>query len=96
MDTIDAGYFAASLRGDALPSIDLHHTSSLGAADTLLEQALFAFASQRESVCRVVHGIGNGTMKDVVHDIVEKNPLVEDFQLSSDGGSTIVLLSSIR
>ncbi|KKS52485.1 MAG: Smr protein/MutS2 [Candidatus Magasanikbacteria bacterium GW2011_GWD2_43_18] len=88
-------FFAASLRDD-LPTLDLHDITTLNTAEDMLEHALFSFSSRNESACRIIHGIGSGVMKERVHAILEKNPLVEDFQLSSDGGSTLVLLSSIR
>ena len=83
-------YFAASLRDD-LPTIDLHGTAAMQTAQEQLEKELFLFSSQGEEVCRVVHGIGSGAMKEMVHLVLKKNPLVEGFQLSGDGGSTIVI-----
>jgi len=79
-----------------MPTVDLHTASSPGDADMQLEKALFFFVSHHEQACRVVHGIGEGVLTKMVHRVLTKNPLVEDFQLSADGGSTIVLLGSIR
>jgi len=95
MDTRDARFFAASLREDSLQTIDLHGASSPVSATETLELFLFRIV-KHDDVCRVIHGIGTGAMKNAVLDTLEKNPLVEDFQLSPDGGSTIVLLSPIQ
>ena len=82
---------AASLRED-MPSIDLHGFRDIRVAEEQLEKKLFLFSSRNEDACRVVHGIGSGKMKTMAHDVLKKNPVVQDFRLSEDGGSTVVLL----
>ncbi len=91
MNTKDTRYFAASMRED-LPTVDLHGISDMKTAEEQLEKKLFLFFSRGEEICRVVHGIGTGKMKATVHALLQKNPQVEDFRMSEDGGSTIVLL----
>ena len=91
MNTKELRYLAASMRED-LSTIDLHGVTSLQTAEEQLEKELFLFSSCGEDVCKVVHGIGSGRMKELVHEILKNNPQVEDFQLSEDGGSTVVLL----
>lgn len=91
MDTKEARYFAASMRDD-LPMIDLHGIEFSQTAEEELEKKLFLLLSEGFYVCRVVHGIGSGKMKARVHSMLEINPQVEDFRLSEDGGSTLVLL----
>lgn len=87
----DISYLAASMRDD-LPTIDLHGIRSIRTAEEQLERQLFLLATNNESACRVIHGIGSGRMKQMVHRILQKNPFVEEFLLSDDGGSTVVLL----
>ena len=87
----DARYFAASLRED-IYTIDLHGILSLHTAIEQLEKELFFCSIHDHDVCRVVHGIGSGAMKRAVHAALEASPLIDDFQMSADGGSTIVLL----
>jgi len=80
----------AFLRDD-LPIVDLHGIRLLKSAEELLEKELFLFSSRGEDACRVIHGIGTGRMKNMVHAVLKKNPVVEDFRMSEDGGSTIAL-----
>ena len=39
-----------------------------------------------------IHGIGTGTLRDAVHEELRCNPLVLRFELSFDGGATVVWL----
>jgi dsDNA-specific endonuclease/ATPase MutS2 len=45
---------------------------------------------------RIIHGKGTGTLRRIVHSILNKNPLVRNFRLADEtGGSwgaTIVIL----
>lgn len=86
-------YMDSSKNGErAIFTIDLHGIHDLHSAEEQLEKQLFLFASRGEAVCRVVHGIGTGAMRHMVHSVLQKTPLVEEFRLSEDGGSTMVLL----
>jgi len=87
----DARYFAASLRED-IYTIDLHGILSMQTAMEQLEKGVFFCSTHDYDMCRVVHGIGSGVMKHAVHAALKASPLVEDFQMSADGGSTVVLL----
>lgn len=80
------------MTGDQLPSIDLHGISSIPSAEDLLEKELYQRSSRNESACTIIHGIGTGAMKTMVHRVLAQHPLVTDFRLSEDGGSTIVVL----
>lgn len=81
------------LNGMPLPTIDLHGTSDVHTATEQLEKELFSFYSAGEQYCRVIHGIGSGRLAEVVHDILNKNPLICDWKEEESGGSCIVLLS---
>lgn len=43
---------------------------------------------------RIIHGKGTGTLRTIVHSVLEKNPLVKSFRLGGHGsgswGATIV------
>ncbi|OGH77533.1 MAG: hypothetical protein A3C10_01385 [Candidatus Magasanikbacteria bacterium RIFCSPHIGHO2_02_FULL_48_18] len=73
-----------------IPVIDLHAAETTHDALDQLESGLFLFSQKKEPYCRVVHGIGGGILKEAVHTALKESPLVKDFCLSFDGGSTMV------
>ena len=55
--------------------------------DVCLENGIFEI--------RIIHGKGKGILRDKVHSVLKKNPLVVDFRLdpgASGWGATIALL----
>jgi len=84
-------FFAAEI-DSSIVSIDLHVYHSIDEALDYMESALFRFANSGESYCRIIHGIGTGKMKHAVHKALEKNPMIIDYKMEEQGGSTIVLL----
>ena len=78
-----------------LPIVDLHEFSNVTEALEFLESRLFYFYKKREQHVRVIHGVGEGILKQKVHDALKQNALVKRFGLEDHGGSTIVVLNII-
>ena len=83
-------FFAAEINEDAV-SIDLHNFQNIYDALEHLERELFYFAQEKESYCRVIHGIGTGAMARAVGEALGANPLVVGWKVELHGGSTIAL-----
>ncbi len=79
------------MTGDQLPAIDLHGIRLLQSAEEVLEKELYQLSTDNGSACRIIHGIGSGAMKEMVHEVLAHHPLVSEFRMSEDGGSTIVV-----
>lgn len=71
-------------------NIDLHAYETVDEALQELEKQLFRAFSTQQHTCLIVHGIGEGVLKDAVHEALNKNPLVRRFSLDENGGSTTV------
>ena len=74
------------------PSLDLH-----GEMPEVIELIVNDFINYnivlRNNYISIVHGKGNGVIKDKVHEILKKHPSVLDFKLNSwNTGETIVCL----
>lgn len=80
-------FFAASIDAH-IYEIDLHDTTFVQEALDILERELFYCYKDRHPYCRVIHGIGTGTLMKAVHEAITKNPLVTAWQ--QEGGSTLV------
>lgn len=76
----------------SIPTIDLHESRSVSEAIDQLERSLFLFTKRNERYCRVIHGIGEGVLANAVHELLEKHPLVGEWQEEESGGSCIVIL----
>lgn len=81
-------FFAAEI-DQAVPQIDLHHTTNIADALDVLEKELYSMYTLGVPYLRVIHGIGEGALARAVHKALEKNPMVVAHKQT--GGSTIVL-----
>jgi dsDNA-specific endonuclease/ATPase MutS2 len=75
-----------------ISAIDLHHAETISDALDTLERELFYFFQEKETIIRVIHGIGTGALAAAVHTALEKNPMIKSREESEDGGSCIVRL----
>lgn len=81
-----------SLSKSNIPSIDLHGEVS-DIALTLVKEFIFDNYRLRKKQIIIIHGIGSGILKKVVHQELRKNPYVNDYKLDFfNVGSTIVEL----
>lgn len=74
------------------PSLDLH-----GEKPEVIELIINDFINYniilRNNYISIVHGKGNGVIKDRLHEILKKHPSVLDFKLNNwNTGETIVCL----
>lgn len=76
--------------------IDLHHFNPKEIKD-LINEYLYQCALKNMYEVRIIHGKGKGILKDRVHKILSKNPVVKNFYTAppSSGfwGATIVHLN---
>ena len=72
------------------PSIDLHEFQNSHEALEFLETELYGLYKNSEQYVRVIHGIGEGVLKERVHSVLKENPLVKAFELEQYAGSTIL------
>lgn len=75
-----------------IPTLDLHGLSRDIARSNLLE-FIKENIKLKYKYIRIIHGIGEGILKEEVHNVLEKNKYVTSYKLENDNpGSTIVLL----
>lgn len=75
---------------DSLPSIDLHGLDRDTARVKVLEFIHDNKIMKNEIIC-IVHGIGDGIVKDEVHSTLKRNKDVIDYKLFyNNSGCTIV------
>ena len=77
---------------DRLPHIDLHgndrESDKVAVNDFILESSIL---NNKEVV--IIHGIGQGLVKEIVHQTLSMNKLVESYKIASTNiGCTIVTL----
>jgi DNA-nicking Smr family endonuclease len=75
-------------------TLDLHTFNPREVQD-LLEEYISACLEKGIYEVRIIHGKGKGILRDKVHSILKRHPLVMDFSLdpgASGWGATIVLL----
>ncbi|MEK7545920.1 MAG: Smr/MutS family protein [Patescibacteria group bacterium] len=90
LDELENLLFLAEAGGD-VPEADLHGLrwdAASAAAEALIQRA---FVSGERSV-RVVHGKGEGKLRDSLHRWLEGHRLVAGFRDASKGGATLVAL----
>jgi dsDNA-specific endonuclease/ATPase MutS2 len=76
-----------------ISEIDLHTEQSLYSAIEKLDSELYSLYKSGVQYCRVVFGIGTGTLKQTTLQSLQKNPLVETMEMDENGGSIIVIFS---
>jgi len=75
-----------------LPEINLHQTATISDAIFLLERELFHISQKGYRECRVIHGIGTGTLAKAVHESLTKSPMIKSWAEEENGGSCVVSL----
>lgn len=74
-----------------MPETDLHGSrwdQAREAAETLVQRAFV----EGDRVVRIVHGKGDGRLRDALRRWLEDHPLVAGFRDSTGGGATLVAL----
>jgi dsDNA-specific endonuclease/ATPase MutS2 len=78
------------------PELDLHTFQPRDCAD-VVEEYVRAAAEAGLATVRIIHGKGTGTLRRIVHGVLEKHPAVRAFRLADERagswGATIVELS---
>jgi len=73
-------------------SLDLHTFQAREVAD-LVEEYVRAAQEAGMSVVRIIHGKGTGTLRRVVHGVLDRHPAVARYALADgDWGATVVEL----
>ena len=75
-----------------LPTIDLHGERFVTDAMEQLEREAFRISQERNTACRIIYGLGEGTMRKAVLDVIIKNPMFGEYIEEDSGGSLVVLL----
>jgi dsDNA-specific endonuclease/ATPase MutS2 len=65
--------------------LDLH-TFAPRDVKALVEDYLTLAADKRLPEVRIIHGKGTGTLRRIVHAVLEKHPAVQDFRLADGAG----------
>ena len=78
-------------------TLDLH-TFKPGEVPELLEDYFDECTQAGIYTVRIIHGKGTGTLRRIVHSVLEKHPAVESFRLAGHGsgswGATLVNLKT--
>ncbi len=86
----EALLFLAEAGGD-VPEADLHGLYPAQALESV-ERLLNAAFVRGDRVVRVIHGKGEGRLREALHRACRSHPLVERFRETSGGGATVLLL----
>ncbi|HEY5926351.1 MAG TPA: Smr/MutS family protein [Kofleriaceae bacterium] len=66
--------------------LDLHTFLPKECAD-VVEEYLHAAQEQGMTAVRIIHGKGTGTLRRIVHSVLDKHPAVASYALSGGSGS---------
>jgi dsDNA-specific endonuclease/ATPase MutS2 len=66
--------------------LDLHTFRPQECAD-VVEEYLYAVQEQGMTLVRVIHGKGTGTLRRIVHSVLDKHPAVARYALAAGSGS---------
>lgn len=72
-------------------TLDLHSFDPRD-VKALVEEYLEQCSEQGFRYIRIIHGKGKGVQKNIVKSVLEKSPLVENFEQGPDWGSTAITL----
>ncbi len=86
----EALLFLAEAGGD-VPEADLHGLYPAQALESF-ERLLNAAFVRGERVVRVIHGKGEGRLREALHGACRSHPLVDRFRETARGGATAILL----
>ena len=76
--------------------IDLH-TFSPKEIPSLLEEYLLECQKKGFKEVRIIHGMGNGVQRSIVHSFLKKNPIVESFkQAPPEAGAWGATIASLK
>lgn len=79
-------------------TLDLHTFAPRDVKD-LVDDYLGLAAERGFAEVRIIHGKGTGTLRRIVHGVLERHPAVAGFRLAGDGGgwgATVVTLRPRR
>jgi len=76
--------------------VDLHEFEDIYKALEFLETEIYRLYKNGDQFVRVIHGVGEGILKEKVHGALKNNPLIIQFELEKTDGSTIVYLDRSR
>jgi dsDNA-specific endonuclease/ATPase MutS2 len=78
---------------DVGDSLDLHTFAPRDVADLVAEYVQVCAAERDYAEVRIIHGKGKGTLRRIVHSVLEKHPAVASFrQADANWGATIVVI----
>lgn len=89
-DDLEALLFLAET-GGGVPETDLHGLYPDQALEAA-EQLLHAAFSRGDRTARIVHGKGEGRLRETIHRALKRHPLVLRFRETAAGGATVVAL----
>ena len=73
--------------------LDLHAFQPREVAD-LVDEYVTAARAAGFTVVRIVHGKGSGTLRRIVHGVLERHAGVRGFQVEGNWGRTVVALAT--
>src|SRR5215471_18511316 len=76
-------------------TLDLH-TFAPRDVKELVGDYLELAAGKRYAEVRIIHGKGEGTLRRIVHSVLEKHPRVAGYRLATDGGGWGATVVSLR
>jgi len=71
--------------GELTDELDLHAFLPRECAD-VVEEYVRAAQEAGLALVRIIHGKGTGTLRRIVHAVLEKHPAVQDFHLADGAG----------
>ena len=93
MVTMNSVTLLAAQLNEDITTIDLHCGNAVSSALDILERDIYRSYQNGDMYCRVVHGIGTGTLATATRNALTKNPLVADWHPDENGGATYVFFS---
>jgi len=89
-EALESLLFLAEAGGD-VPEVDLHGLrwdEARASAEALVQRAFV----RGERAVRVMHGKGEGRLRDALHRWLGEHPLIAGYRDAHDGGSTLAAL----